>query len=107
MTDLPYGTYTYEVSAQYSDGESPMSNPAIVEWGEPPNAVIDLTVQRSGDDIVLYWTPTDADEYHVYASDDPESFVDPPVVVAAPPYTASGDAVNFEKRFYRVHAATN
>ncbi len=107
MTDLPYGTYTYEVSAQYADGESAMSNPAIVEWGEPPGAVMDLTVQRSGDDIVLDWTPTDADEYHVYASDDPESFVNPPVVVAAPPYTATGDALNFEKRFYHVRAVTN
>lgn len=104
MSQLPYGTYTYEVSAQYSDAESGMSNPALIEWGELPDPVTDLTVQRSGDDITLNWTLTDADEYHIYSSDDPETFEGIPVVVAAPPYILTGDAASFEKRFYRVHS---
>ncbi len=107
MSGLPYGTYTYQVSAQYSDGESALSNPAQVVWDDQPDPVTDLTAWRSGDDVILRWMPTDADEYYIYDSDDPENFVGMPVIVTAPPYTFVGHAATLEKRFYRVTSVKN
>ncbi|MFH1010937.1 MAG: C25 family cysteine peptidase [bacterium] len=107
MTDLPFGPYTYQVSAQYSNGESGLSNSVQIDWTAELYPVADLTVVRSGDDVILRWTPTNADEYHIYDSDDPENFVEPPVIVTAPPYTCTGHAATFEKRFYRVVSVRN
>jgi hypothetical protein len=107
MTGLPYGPYTYQVSAQYSDGESGMSNSAEVDWSAEAEPVTDLTVIRSGDDVILNWTATNADEYHIYDSDDPENFNGAPTVVTAPPYTFAGHAASMEVRFYRVISVKN
>jgi hypothetical protein len=108
MTGLPYGTYTYRVSAQYSNGESSLSNTAQVYWDDQPDPVTDLTVWRSGDDVILRWTATDGDEYYIYESDDPEVFGGTPsAIVATPPYTFVGHAATFEKRFYRVTTVKN
>jgi len=57
--------------------------------------------------VILRWTATDADEYYIYDSDDPENFVGMPVIVTAPPYTFVGHAATFEKRFYRVTSVKN
>lgn len=71
-------------------------------------AVTDLTVRLSGYDVVLDWTPTDADEYHIYSSDDPQDFEGAPAdSTLAPPFTFVGDAASFEKRFYRVTSVKN
>ncbi len=70
--------------------------------------VTDLTAIRSGDDVILDWTPTDADEYHIYISDDPEDFSGVyPIVVTSPPYTVTGDAANYDKNFYQVISVKN
>jgi len=76
---------------------------------EPIHAlpVTDLTVYLTGDDILLNWTMTDAEEYHIYDSSDPETFGGAPVIVTAPPYLFVGHAAAFEKRFYRVIAVKN
>lgn len=107
MSGLPYTTYTYQVSAQYSDGESSMSNSAQVLWDDQPDPVTDLTAIRSGDDVILDWTPTDADEYHVYISDTPDVFAGPPTVVSSPPHTIVGEAANYDKHFYQVMSVKN
>ncbi len=107
MSGLPYITYTYEVSAQYSDGESGMSNSVQILWDAQPDPVTDLTAIRSGDDVILDWTPTDADEYHLYISDTPDTFEGAPTVVPAPPYTIVGEATSYEKHFYQVMSVKN
>ncbi len=107
MSGLPYTTYTYEVSAQYSDGESSMSNSAQVLWDDEPDPVTDLTAWRSGDDVILDWTPTDATEYNIYISDTPDTFGGMPIVVPAPPYTIVGEAASYEKHFYQVMSVKN
>jgi len=80
---------------------------ATIEIVTGTEAVADLTVLVSGDDLVLNWTPTDADEYHVYASDDPIMFNETFEVVTEPPYTIVGAATGFEQRFYQVIAVKN
>jgi hypothetical protein len=80
---------------------------ATIEIVTGTEAVADLTVLVSGDDLILNWTPTDADEYHVYTSDDPIMFDETFEVVAEPPYTIVGAAVAFEQRFYQVIAVKN
>jgi hypothetical protein len=80
---------------------------ATIQIVSGAGAVTDLTVMLSGNDLVLNWTPTNADEYHVYASDDPIIFGETFEVVTEPPYTIVGAAATFEQRFYQVIPVKN
>jgi hypothetical protein len=107
LTSLPFATYTYGITAQYSNGESGMSNTAPIVWsGAALDAVTDFTAISDGNDIVLRWSPiTGATEYHVFTSDNPSDFSGAPIIVTGTTYTLTGEAANYLKRFYMIKAA--
>jgi hypothetical protein len=109
LASEPYGIYTYEVAALYSNGESAHSNPAAVDWNATaPDSITDMTIRAMGNDLILRWSQiTGANEYHVYSSDSPDSFEGSPIVVTQPTCTLVGEAANFERRFYMVRAVRN
>ncbi|MDD5088755.1 MAG: C25 family cysteine peptidase, partial [bacterium] len=109
LSALPYDTYTYTVTAQFSEGESAVSNSAAVNWmGASINPVTGLTVFPDGMDLILRWTAVpDADEYHVYSSAIPGVYEGTPVVVTDPTCTLIGEASSYETRFYIVTAVRN
>jgi hypothetical protein len=110
LAGLPYGTYTYSVSATYSTGETGRSNTAAVVWNAaPPDAPVHVTVVISGNDIILRWDAVSgATAYNVYASANPISFVDAPVAaVSQNQCTLVGEAANYDARFYLVKSVRN
>lgn len=108
LTEMPWDTYDYTVTAQFSDGESSHSNSVAVVWSDAPDAVTDLTISISGSDVTLRWTPVaDADEYYVYSSEDGEEFTEPPAIVTAPPYQFTVDMETYTMRFYMIRAVRN
>ena len=78
-----------------------------VESTLPP--IVNVSIE--GDNVVLTWdNVADADEYHIYYSDDPYfSPQSPPQAVVSAPTLSWSDtgAVNLEQRFYLVIAASN
>lgn len=107
LEGLPFGWYRYAVSAQYGASESSLSNTDSVNWnGLEPDAVTDLTILSSGQDIILRWTPvSDATSYRVYASDtvqDPAPLLI--VEVSDSTYTIVGETAARARRFFFVTA---
>jgi len=107
LEGLPFGWYRYAVSAQYGSSESGLSNADSVNWnGLALDAVTDLTIVSSGQDIILRWTPVSgATSYRVYASD---TVQDPaPLFVAEvsdSTYTVVGETAARVRRFFLVTA---
>ena len=106
---LSEGDYTGTITVNSNDpDESSINIPVTMHVdGSPPDSVTDLTVWRSGDDVILNWTPTNADEYHLYISDTPDTFAGAPIVVPAPPYTIVGEAASYQQHFYQVMSVKN
>jgi hypothetical protein len=107
LSARPYGWYRYAVSAQYGSSESALSNTDSVNWmGIPPDAITDLVIVASGQDIILYWTPVaEATSYRVYASDTVQDFSSPPIAeVSDSTCTLSGETASRTRRFFLVTA---
>ncbi|MCX6601599.1 MAG: C25 family cysteine peptidase [bacterium] len=107
LDGLPFGWYRYAVSAQYGSSESGLSNTDSVNWnGLAPDAVTDLVIMVSGQDVILYWSSVPrATSYRVYASDTVQDFSAPPVTeVSDSTCTLVGETASRARRFYLVTA---
>jgi hypothetical protein len=107
LDGLPYGWYRYAVSAQYGSSESGLSNTDSVIWnGLAPDAVTDLAIMVSGQDVILHWTSVSgATSYRVYAASTVQDFSAPPVAeVSDSSCTLAGETATGARRFYMVTA---
>jgi len=107
LDGLPYGWYRYAVSAQYGSSESGLSNTDSINWnGIAPEAVTDLVIMVSEQDVILYWSSVPgATSYRVYASDTVQDFSAPPVAeVSDSTCTLVGETASRARRFYLVTA---
>ena len=105
MSRLSPGTYLYTVTAQFSNGESPMSNQSPVLWN-PPVSVRNLTLASDNTGrLWLRWTPTGADYYAIYSSFSASDFSNAVrYTTASPPFVLPNDLSAYTARFYRVVA---
>jgi hypothetical protein len=74
MTGMPGSSYTYHVTAMFDEGESGLSNPAVVNYvpGGSLEPIEDLVITRSGTNTFLNWTIiSGATHYKIYRSTQP------------------------------------
>jgi hypothetical protein len=72
LTGMTPGNYTYQVSAQYSAGESALSNPAVVYYTPGLNPIQNLVIKRQSTNVYLFWSAIPgATLYKVYRSTEP------------------------------------
>jgi len=62
---LPWGTYSYTVTATYSHGESAPAGPVAVTLVEPLLPPVNLQASVAGDDVTLTWTAPALPTYNV------------------------------------------
>jgi hypothetical protein len=75
LAQMPYGTYLYQVSAQYDVGEGALSDPVPVDYGTI-GIVHNLVIAVLGNDIRLDWSlVAGATGYRVYYGDNPQDLM--------------------------------
>ena len=109
LEGLPQISYSYMITAQYEAGESPFTDPVIIDFSGSLNPVEDLVVARLGAHIALSWSavPT-AMGYNVYRGTDPQSLPSEMTLIASPtsPTYLDSNIINMsdESVFYIVTA---
>jgi hypothetical protein len=108
LSQHEYGIYSYQVSAEYEAGESPLSSPAVVNYTGGLPTVENLEIQVVGDDIQMYWLPVEgATGYRVYFADSPDDPMHSGTVVGTPSgvsFVHVGANANNARGFYVVTA---
>ena len=110
LSQLEFGTYLYQVSAQYDDGESSLTTPESVNYVGNLDPVQNLVISAVGNHVLLNWSPVvNASSYRVYRADNPGDPMGSGTIIGTPTnsnYMDTNGLLGDPKAFYIV-TATN
>ncbi len=110
LAQMTYGTYLYQVSAQYDDGESSLTTPVPVNYVGSLDPVQNLVISVVGNHVLLNWSAVvNATSYRVYRADNPGDPMGSGTIIGTPinsNYLDSNVLLGNPKAFYVV-TATN
>jgi len=107
LVQLGHGTYSYQVSAQYDNGESALTSPVSVEYTGGLNAVENLVIRCSRSNATLMWSPvTNATGYRIYRSDFPEDPTMTGISIGTTTGTTFTDPNAVQTRIHAFYAVT-
>jgi hypothetical protein len=108
LAQQTYGTYLYQVSAEYELGESSLTAPESVVYSGVLQSVDDLVISTDGNHITLNWSPAGGSTgYRVYRGSDPEDPIGSGSLIGTVTETSYWDAnvlLGTDRAFYVVTA---